>query len=401
MSRPINILVIADDNLIESVVYDVHLLAETLSARGHCVTIVGSARGKQSHWRVQRSIMRRTRSDSNAVFFQFPYLRISGLNWLLGLVASYVLLRRLVRAQAFDVILMYSVLFTGIPALMAAKSQNIPTAFRTIDMLHQLFSNPLSRAMVRGLERYVYRKVDRVIALTDEYREYVQSLSKRQLNCSVLPFPVKPAFFREPGCVEDIRSQFGLDETDFVAVYMGHLYTFSALDLVVRAVPELLKTIPNFKLLVVGSGPLLTALETLRHELKIESHLILAGQQPFDLMPKFLGVSDVCLNAYTLSGSMVSLFSAKIVQYMAAAKPVISLTQPGMMSSLNSGEHGIIFVDSVPQMISDIVKLARSPDSCGQLAKKNQSYVALHYDIQVICSKLEIELRELSSLRKN
>ena len=392
---PLNILVVCDDNLLDSVVYDVHLISEALSIKGDNVVIACSSRSAKSILRVSHSKLQRVYPHSSANLYQFPYIKIPVINWIFGLFASNFLIKKLIKEHSIDVILLYSVLFTGLPAVFAAKKKSIPLVFRNIDMLSQLTSSIVKRWLVYILERFVYQRVDHLFALSERYRSYLIFCGAPKKKISILRFPVSIAFFAEPGDLSEIRDCWGITENDFVVLYMGHLYLFSGLIDFLYLVPNLRKRIPNLKLVVVGGGELTSKLNDLRGRLGIEESVILTGVQPFYLMPKFLGIANICINVYNLKGPLKNLFSAKIIQYMASGRPIISLNQRGMQSKFFGKQEGILYADSVEMMADLILKLRSNINITQKMGRKNKTEASQMYCIDRVIPLFREKLLEI------
>jgi glycosyltransferase involved in cell wall biosynthesis len=155
-----------------------------------------------------------------------------------------------------------------------------------------------------------------------------------------------------------VRKQYGIKEDDIVFFFMGWLYHFSGLKEVTL---ELTKTKQdNLRLLVVGEGDAYTDLVRIREEHNLKDRVILTGRQPYHEMPSFIAAADICLlPAYPWEKVMQDGLPAKIYEYMAMQKPMISTKLPGVMREFGEN-NGVIYVDRPEDIIARAMELVHN-----------------------------------------
>ena len=74
--KNLKILFVTDDNLLNSVVYDPHFLAEYLSTRGHIIDIIGASRDKKNCFQYKKYPLKRVNIKSKTTYHNFLFLNI-------------------------------------------------------------------------------------------------------------------------------------------------------------------------------------------------------------------------------------------------------------------------------------------------------------------------------------
>jgi glycosyltransferase involved in cell wall biosynthesis len=401
------VLFVTDDDLTKSVVYDIHVLAEGLSLLGHNVYVIDCKRDKPNWFRTIKQDMARVYPDAQVHMFRYTMLtfpifteKFRSFVWkfLYAFSSCYKLASKVLKKNDIDVIVIYSVINSGLSMIHLGRKFNIPVVFRNIDMLHRLNANSMIRSVVAFFELMVYPRVDKILALTPKYAEYLITMGGQNSTIEILPFPVEVHVLDAHPSRLDSNfpevCQRWLDEKKQIIVFVGHLYNFSGLAEFIREFPEVIRQTPDARLLLVGDGPMRGELETIISGLKLEEHVFITGLQPFKTMPQYIGMATVCINAYPVSGDMKDLFAAKVIQYLACGKATVSSALPGMTTMLAGESCGVVYVDDAVAMAREIVSLFKSPERRERLGRAGLDYVRRVHSRERVILKLEELLKE-------
>ena len=102
-----------------------------------------------------------------------------------------------------------------------------------------------------------------------------------------------------------------------------------------RAAKRVHQEVPNAVFLLAGEGGLMTSLQSLAAELKIEGCTYFLGR--CEAMAELLNISDVCVLSSKAEG-----FSNSILEYMAAGKPVVATNVGGAPEAIVEGVTGFL-----------------------------------------------------------
>src|SRR5262249_20156960 len=148
-----------------------------------------------------------------------------------------------------------------------------------------LRDGPWVRALAR-LERFVYRRADHLLVLTEGARQNLISKGVAPGKVSVMPNWGDEALFKPAGdkarC--GVREQYGW-EGRFVVLFAGNVGLVQGLDTVVRAASQL----PDEKqvlLVLMGDGTDKQRLQELASSLGVNGRLQFVERQPMERMPE-------------------------------------------------------------------------------------------------------------------
>ncbi|UCG10628.1 MAG: glycosyltransferase [Dehalococcoidia bacterium] len=397
-----NILIIHEVDYLTKVVFDIHLLAEGLSLRGHRVWVIDY----ENTWRrgSLADLGRLKTREVNAEPRAFPkaavsmrrpgFIKIPGLSRLSAAATHYQEIKRTIKEKNIQAIVLYSVPTNGLAAISLACKNNIPVVFRSIDILNRLVPYPALRPMTRFLEKKVYAGADMILTLTPKLSEYVNSLGADPERVKLLPMPVDTDLFHPSTDTGGLRQRWGLGQKAPVIVFIGTLFDFSGLDALINQFPQLLKEIPEAKLLIVGDGPQRPGLEKIIAELCLAKQVIITGFQPYATMPQYINLAALCINSFLITDATRDIFPGKIVQYLACGKAVVATPLPGMMAVTAGEEQGVIYAGDAGEMVKEVISLLKSPQRQRKLGQAGLSYVTGVHQRDKIVYQLEARLEE-------
>ncbi len=382
-----------------SVIYDLQITAELLSLRGHKVYAIDyeSKWQKQGTWDLiskrQEVNVARAYPKSSVKLITPSFIKVPILSRASAWVTSWATIEDTIRDFHIDVIILYSVPTNGLQALRIAKTYGIPVVFRSIDTLNQLVHNRLLSGVTRLMEREIYSKADLILPINYRLSQYVVSMGANPNRVRVLPLGVDTDMFKPDMNVAKWKSVFGFGDTDKVIVFVGTLPRFSGLDRFISVFPQIIKEVPEAKLLIVGGGEQQEYLQHLIDELHLRDDktddVIITGYQPHDRIPDFINLATICVNPFPICGATRDIFPTKVIQYMACAKPVVSTPLPGITDMVRESINGIMYTNN---WADTIVKLLKSPSRLDMLGRAGLQYVKRVHDYGGIIDQLETEL---------
>jgi glycosyltransferase involved in cell wall biosynthesis len=403
----VNVLFIHEVDWLNKVVFDIHTLAESLSLRGHRIYAIDYA----SNWRRQnpadlgtfktREIesVSRALAGAKVTLIRPGFIRISGLSRVSAAFTHWREIRKTIREKKIDVIVLYGAATNGLQAISAARKRNIPVVFRSIDILNQLVVYPVLRPFTRILEKKVYARADMILTLTPSLSKYVAGLGAREDRIRPLPMPVDTGIFCPSPVPTELRSRWGIKKTDSVILYMGTLFDFSGLDLIIPRLPEIVSRVPGAKLLIVGDGPQREQLEGIIAETGVTDRVIITGFQPYETMPYYINMAAICLNPFRITGATREIFPGKIVQYLACAKAIVATPLPGLIAVTPGEEQGLVFADTPGAMAEKLVEILKDAVYRKRLERNGLEYVKKVHSYENIAAQLETRLKEAIELK--
>jgi glycosyltransferase involved in cell wall biosynthesis len=153
--------------------------------------------------------------------------------------------------------------------------------------------------------------------------------------------------------IEKLKKELGFAEDSLVLLFFGYVRKYKGLDLLIKSLPEILSTIPEAKLLIVGEfyDDPKDYFELIK-KLKIEEHVKVVNQfVPNEEVGKFYQCADVVILPYrsaTQSGILNVAYGFN--------KPVVVTNVGGLAEFVDEGKTGFIVEPNSPDAIADGVK---------------------------------------------
>jgi len=187
---------------------------------------------------------------------------------------------------------------------------------------------------------------------------------------------------------EQLRKVLGFSKNDQIILFMGTLYDFSGLDSYLKQFSMVLAKVPNARLLIVGGGPQFNQLKKLTIDLGLSEKVTFTGFRPFELMPQFIRLADVCIMPFKINATTQDIIPLKTLQYLACGKPVLSTPLPGMTVQLKSPQHGLIYAPIV-EFASNTVLLLNDRNLAQHLSENAYKYIVEYHNEINLARKLE------------
>jgi phosphatidylinositol alpha-1,6-mannosyltransferase len=142
-------------------------------------------------------------------------------------------------------------------------------------------------------------------------------------------------------------------------LFVGHLLEKQGVQLVLRAVPEIRKTIADFEFLIIGKGNYEPALKRLVKELQIEGSVIFAGYKNDEEMEQLSSGCACAVAPYDAKTDTWTRYAdpGKIKNYLASGLPVILTDVPYNAQEIQRRKCGIVVKYDLYELTKAIVTL--------------------------------------------
>jgi glycosyltransferase involved in cell wall biosynthesis len=173
---------------------------------------------------------------------------------------------------------------------------------------------------------------------------------------------------------QELNNRLNLDG-QFIVGFVGSIFSYHGVDILIRAMPPLLKKYPNSILLIVGDGHLIPELKQLAGSLQIGSKVIFTGSIPHNQVFTYIDLMDITVmpksNSY---GSPVKIF-----EYGIMGKAVIAADTIPIRDVMESMKDGIL-IEPNAQVLSDaIVQLIENKELRISLATHFKEKIIQNY----------------------
>jgi len=387
-----NILIVHEIDWFNKVIFEPHHFAELFSLKGHNVYAIDCSEPNPKnffHGLQTRMITGVNRIYEGASFtvIRPPAILLKGLNRLSHYYSCEQVIRKTVIDNKIDIILLYAVATNGIQTVKIGKELNIPVIFRGLDVGHGLVKNPFLSHLVKKHEKIVYKNSKRILTTTKELAQYVIGMGIDEHKVEVFPYGINFRKFKPRTKDIKLAESLGISKNDKVIVFVGTFYDFSGLDEIIVKFSMLKQQIKNVKLLAIGGGPFFKTIRTLVKKKKLESDVILVGFKTQSDIPKYISLADVCVNSFRVNNVTERIIPAKVMEYLACKKPVISTPLKGTITILPNENYGVTY-SPINNFVENLANLLKDEKKMYNMAESGYSYMKENFDWDVLTNQL-------------
>lgn len=197
---------------------------------------------------------------------------------------------------------------------------------------HSLHGTPPAAltGTVRTLFPDIQRKVKAWVAVSDAARRWLEHWFRGK--CYVIPNGVDITRFSP--LVQPIMA-----DSAPTVLFVGRLDRRKGLLLLLASMTEVLRVVPNTRLLVVGTGPEERSARALCRRLNIEQHITFCGHVPEETLPAYYTSATVYCSP-ALGGEAMGIV---LLEAMASGRTVVAANIPGYNEVVRHDIDGLLF----------------------------------------------------------
>ena len=160
-----------------------------------------------------------------------------------------------------------------------------------------------------------------------------------------------------------------------------------------RAAQRIHKVMPEATFLMAGEGELIESARALAEELEIAGDIFFLGR--CEHVPELLSISDVCVLSSKAEG-----FSNAILEYMAAARPVVATDVGGVREAITDGQTGYLVASGDDGAMAErILALLRDPEGARVMGARARRIVEEKFSCESQLNKTEALYERLLARR--
>jgi glycosyltransferase involved in cell wall biosynthesis len=372
----LRILFIHEVNYLSKPIFEMHEFPEYLAARGHEIFYLhfpeGCSRAELSESGWSREIPGRAMNNVLLTLLTPKTFFTNLLGRLLAALWGHRIVKDAIRTARPDLVVTLAVPTFGWQAVRVAKGAGIPLVYRALDVSH-LIRGSVFGNFVKKAEAFVIKRADFVSANNAAMAQYIRELGGRTDKVEV-HFPPMDLKMYGAGDKGAGRDRIGLSASDQVVLYMGSFFYFSGLSETIR---EFSRLDPDgrTKLVLVGGGDLDKELRALVKEYGLEKQVLFTGFVDFEALPDYLAAADVFINPMKRSLVSDTALPNKVIQYLAASRPVVSTALKGVGLTFE-GYGGLHLVQSPEECVKRALEILaqKEPIPCSNHNLLNQSF---------------------------
>lgn len=261
-----------------------------------------------------------------------------------------------VRPQILHV---HSPVLNAIPALRVGKRLGIPVAYEVRAFWEDAAvdhgtttEGSLRYRLTRRLETYALKGASHVFTICEGLRSDIVARGIAAHKVTVIPNAVDIDAFAVGGSPDPVlAAQLGLAGCSVVG-FIGSFYAYEGLDLLLEALPGLLRQWPELRVLLVGGGPQDAALKAQAQRLGVADQVVFTGRVPHDQVQRYYDLIDVL--AYPRHSMRLTelVTPLKPLEAMAQGRLLVASDVGGHRELIRHGETGLLFKADDPSSLA-------------------------------------------------
>lgn len=282
-----------------------------------------------------------------------------------------------------DVLHAHSPVLNALPALRVGRRQGIPVVYEVRAFWEDAAvdhgtsrEGSIRYRLTRGLESHALRRADAVTTICEGLRNDILGRGIAPEKVTVIPNAVNIADFGMGGAADpQLAGSLGLAGRQVLG-FIGSFYAYEGLEILLRALPQLLARNPDIRVLLVGGGPQERALRALAAELGLQDRVVFTGRVPHGQVQRYYDLVDVLVYPRLRMRLTDLVTPLKPLEAMAQGRLVVASNVGGHRELIEDGRTGILFAaGSSSDLAEKALDLLASPHRWPGLRSAARSFV--------------------------
>ena len=282
-----------------------------------------------------------------------------------------------------DILHAHSPALNGLAALAMSKKYHIPLVYECRAFWEDAAVNHgtaieggLRYRISKALETHIFKRADAVTTICEGLRNDIISRGVKEENVTVIPNAV------------DI-DKFAYDETPDLALaqelnlagklvlgFIGSFYAYEGLLLLLDALPAIIHSHPDIRLLLVGSGPQIKQLKEKVKALDLQQFVLMTGRVPHDRVQRYYKLIDILIYPSFSNRSTELSAPLKPLEAMAMGCIVVASDVGGHREYIRDQETGYLFkAGDKESLVKTVLMLINGKGLWEKVRKSARDYV--------------------------
>jgi glycogen(starch) synthase len=254
-----------------------------------------------------------------------------------------------------DILHAHSPALDGMAAVRAGKRLGIPVVYEIRAFWEDAAvgngtgrQGSLKYRLTRSLEDEVVREAGRVVTICHGLKDDLVARGFPAEKVSLMPNGVDLGLFGQPIARDAaLAAELGLGNGPVIG-FIGSFYDYEGLDDLIAAMPLLLQSRPDARLLLVGGGPVADVLKAQAEASGAAHAICFVGRVPHGEVERYYALADIM--AYPRKKSRLTdlVTPLKPLEAMAQGKLVAASDVGGHRELIDHGATGILFAPDDP-----------------------------------------------------
>lgn len=227
-------------------------------------------------------------------------------------------------------------------------------------------------------EKKYLNKADLVITVEEPLREcYINDVNIPAEKIICVPNTSKKAVFNYDNVDPNIVDQY---KDNFVLFYAGGITKLKNIDTAINALPEIIKAIPNIKLVVAAKISKYVQPLEYSKKLGVRDYIDYLGYIPHEQIPSYVAASDICFHVPPVYNEEVNrTIQTKLYQYILMNKPIIIGPAKMAREFITGNQIGLsIKENDARDFAQKVIELHNNQDLYHQFVENTKKLAKVH-----------------------
>lgn len=239
--------------------------------------------------------------------------------------------------------------------------------------------------LLERMEMFFYRKSNKLVMVTKAFKQNLIDRGIKEDKIEVVTNGYDEGLYYVQDRDNDLVRTYNL-ENKFVVGYVGAHGISQALDKII-CVAEQLKGDNDIQFVFIGEGADKEKLIKMVEE-KGLSNVLFIDAQPKHMIPKFYGISDVCLIPLRNIELFKTFIPSKMFEILACGVPIVASVEGEAAEILReSGGAIVVPPEDVNAIKEAIIRIKTHPELKGEMGEKGLKFVKKYYTRQALSNK--------------
>ncbi|HVL31492.1 MAG TPA: glycosyltransferase family 4 protein [Solirubrobacteraceae bacterium] len=285
--------------------------------------------------------------------------------------------RQLGKRLRFDLVHGHDWLVAGAAAAIAERLRcpYLTTIHATEYGRHQGWVDKHPQAYIHGIETWMARRAERVIACSHYMRGHVADVFDiDERRVTVIPNGIDPADMRPVADLGELRARFAAPDERLVLL-VGRLVYEKGFQLALDALPQVIRRAGRVRFLVAGSGTHESELRRQAQRLGLMPHGTFEGWIGDDVLHSLYRIADLCVVP-----SIYEPFGLVALEAMASGCACIVADTGGLREVVPTADVGLRFGSRDPRALAAMMQRVLTDDDLRERLVADASAHALRFD---------------------
>jgi glycosyltransferase involved in cell wall biosynthesis len=289
-------------------------------------------------------------------------------------------------------------IFQGVTAWLLARLKRAKFLFEVRDLWPQfavavgVLKNPILIWMSEWLERFLYRRADRVMVNSPGFIAHVTSRGAKRAE--LIPNGADPSMFNPSNDGDDFRRVNHLEDK-FVALYAGAHGMSNDLNVVLDAA-KLLMDEKKIQIVLLGDGKEKPMLQARAAQMGL-SNVSFVASVPKSEMPNALAAADACIAILKPLEEYKTTYPNKVFDYMAAGRPVALAIDGVIREVVEAAQCGYFAEPGNASALANVIRnLVSDKKKAREMGLNGRKYLEENFSREAIGEKLANLLEEMN-----